>query len=163
MDAFHCCQEAVGALDDVPVPLDTDEKPHLVRFLLQWTVFEGFGVDGDAGIGYTVSQQRPVSGIVLIQACHGAINSLKNVVAVLPHKRLFPVILMLRDVFSRIDVGRRLIAQHVVAVSVGMSVMASIIIGDIGSHRRQHDTAVVGLEVVKDLGDAVRLEPQENG
>ena len=83
--------------------------------------------------------------------------------AVLAHERLFPVILLLGNILAGTDVWGRLVAEHIIAVLIGVAIVTSVIIHHIGRKRRQDDTAVIGLEKIKNLGDTVGLEPQEDG
>ena len=120
-------------------------------------------MDGDAGIGDTVTKQRTIGSIIFVQACHGTVNALKDVVAVGPHERLSPVILLLGNILTRVDIGRRLVANHVIAVAVGVSIMAGIVVNHVGRQSREDHVGVVGLEVIKHLGHTMRLEAQEDG
>ena len=84
-------------------------------------------------------------------------------VAVLAHKWLMPIVLLVGDILGRANIGRRFITQHVITVAEGVSVVAGIVIDNIGRQGRKHDACVVRLEVIKDTGNAMRFQAQENG
>ena len=56
MDALHRSKQAVGALDNMAVALDTDEQADFFGRLLKWTIFQGIHIDRDSAIGHTVAQ-----------------------------------------------------------------------------------------------------------
>ena len=163
MDPLHGGQQSVGALDDMAVALDADEQADLVGRSLHGVIFERLNIDGKPCIGHLIAHEGLVSRIVLIEARHNTVDACENVVAVLAHEGLFPVILLLRDILAGADIGRRLVTQAVIAVTEGVPVMAGVIIDHVGRQCRKDHMPVIRLEIVEHLGNAMRLESQENG
>ena len=162
MHIFKCCEQAVGAFQNVAVALNSDEESHLFGLFVNEVWRKIFHINRKPRVNYLIAHNRCVSHIIFPQASHHAINALQHIIAVALHEVGFPVVFLIFHIFLRLVEWRWLVANHVVAVAVCFAVEASVVVHIIGAECREHNLTVMLFQIVENGSDAPWLQLQEN-